>query len=230
MYLYNILIMSWELRWFENDMTNHKLALDWFKTIDEVFIRENLREDRYIFLPNCEDIGIKLRPFNDEKTNKLRFRLEIKWRKDIKSDFSVTGRQIYGIMEDWTKWGWILEDLLVSTDSMVDPFPTTNNGPILKLEKLRFLRRYLIQENTCKSVEWINIDKDEGLQCEITQIVKENAPAWWTIGFESIGKNNKEIEFRNAVQNILKDFVIKLDRKNSIGYPEWIKLNHKSFS
>jgi len=222
--------MPWELRWFENDMTNYKLALDWFKTIGEIFIRENLREDRYIFLRNCKDIGIKLRPFDDEKTNRLRFRLEIKWRKDIKSDFSVTGREIYGNMEDWTKWGWILDDLPVSHNSITDPIPTTNNGPILKLEKLRFLRRYLFQENTCKSVEWLNIDKDQGLQCEITKIMKEDAAAWWTIGFESIGKKNNEIEFRKAVQKILKDFKIKLERKNSVGYPEWIKLNHRSFS
>lgn len=222
--------MPWELRWFENDMTNYKLALDWFKTIGEIFIRENLREDRYIFLRNCKDIGIKLRPFDDEKTNRLRFRLEIKWRKDIKSDFSVTGRQIYGNMEDWTKWRWILDDLPVSPDSIMDPIPTTNNGPILKLEKSRFLRRYLFQENTCKPVEWLNIDKDEGLQCEITKIMKQDAAAWWTIGFESIGKKNNEIEFRKAVQKILKDFKIKLERKNSVGYPEWIKLNHRSFS
>jgi hypothetical protein len=222
--------MPWELRWFEDDMTNYKLALDWFKTIDKVFIREDPREDRYIFLVNSEDIGIKLRPFNDEKTNKLRFRLEIKWRKDIKSDFSVTGRQIYGNMEDWTKLGWLLDDLPLSNDSRIDPFPSPNNGPILKLEKLRFLRRYLFQENSYKSVEWINIDKDDGLQCEITKIMNENATAWWTIGFESIGKRNNEREFRKAVQKILKDFAIKLERKNSVGYPEWIKLNHKSFS
>ena len=68
--------MPWEIRWFDNDMTDYKLALDWFKTIDDIFIRAGPREDRYIFLQNCEDIGIKLRPFNDEKTNKLRFRLE----------------------------------------------------------------------------------------------------------------------------------------------------------
>jgi len=221
--------MSWELRWFENDITDYKLALDWFKTIDDIFIREDPREDRYIFLRNCEDIGIKLRPFNDEKTNKLRFRLEIKWRKDIKCDFSVTDREIYGNMEDWRKLGWILDDLQVSNDSRIDFFPTTNNAPILKLEKLRFLRRYIFQDNTCKPVEWINIDKDKGLQCEITQIMKENAAAWWTIGFESIGTSTNETEFRNAVQKILKDFTIKLERKNSVGYPEWIKLNHKSF-
>ena len=224
--------MSWELRWFENDMTNYKLALDWFKTIDEVFIREDLREDRYILLGNCEDIGIKLRPFNDEKTNKLRFRLEIKWRKDIKTDFSVTDREIYGNPEDWTKLGWTLDDHAVYDDNRIEHFPTTNNAPTLKIEKLRFLRRYIYQEDTCKckSVEWINIDKDDGLQCEITQIMKENVAAWWTIGFESIGNYNNEIEFRNAVQNILKDFTIKLERKNSVGYPEWIKLNHKRFS
>jgi hypothetical protein len=210
-------------------MTDYKLALDWFKTIDDIFIREDPREDRYIFLRNCEDIGIKLRPFNDEKTNKLRFRLEIKWRKDIKCDFSVTDREIYGNMEDWRKLGWLLDDLQVSNDSKIDSFPTANNGPILKLEKLRFLRRYLFQDNKCKSVEWIDIDKDKGLQCEITQIMKENAAAWWTIGFESIGTRTNETEFRKAVQKILKDFTIKLERKNSVGYPEWIKLNHKSF-
>ena len=222
--------MPWEIRWFDNDMTDYKLALDWFKTIDDIFIRAGPREDRYIFLQNCEDIGIKLRPFNDEKTNKLRFRLEIKWRKDIKRDFSVTDREIYGNMEDWGKLGWLLDDLQVSDDSGIDPFPSTNNGPILKLEKLRFLRTYLFQDNTCKSVERINIDKDDGLQFEITRIMKENTAAWWTIGFESIGKKNNEIEFRKAVQKILKDFKIKLERKNSVGYPEWIKLNHRSFS
>ena len=89
---------------------------------------------------------------------------------------------------------------------------------------MRFLRRYLIQDNIYRSVEWINLEKEEGLQCEITKIMKENG-LWWSIGFESLGKKINQGKFRKIVEDILIDFKLKLERKNSVGYPEWIKLN-----
>jgi hypothetical protein len=94
---------------------------------------------------------------------------------------------------------------------------------------MEILRRYNYQD-ILKSVERIDTDSgEEGLQCEITKLNCNNE-IWWSIGFEGIGKKNNELEFRNAIQKILKDFKIKLEKTDSFGYPEWLKCNFNQFS
>lgn len=217
--------MPLELRWFKKDMTDYRLALDWFKSIEGKYIKENIREDRYIFLPNCRDIGIKLRPFNHEKENQVQFRLEIKWRKEI-TEFVLSSHHIYGIIEDWFKWGCSLEGQPISVDGRTYLFSSTNNRPIIKIKKSRFLRRYLFLDNEYRTVDWIDSEKDEGLQLEITKIVRKDI-SWWSVGFEQIGKNKNRLKFLTKVKEIIKDSGIKLENKNSMGYPEWISLNSK---
>jgi hypothetical protein len=220
--------MPWEVRWFDNNLSKYDLALDWFNSIDNKFVREKPREDRYIFLRNSEDIGIKLRSSNYKNEKKFHLWFEIKWRKNIKPNFHVRDRHIYGNLEEWIKWSWVFSDTPVSTDNNTVNFFSTNNGPIIKIKKLRFLRRYIIQENAYESIESPDTSIEEGLQCEITKIIKDNT-TWWSIGFESIGKKNEELSFCNTVQKILKEFRLKLEREDSYGYPGWIRSAANTF-
>lgn len=99
-----------------------------------------------------------------------------------------------------------------------------NNGPIIRIKKIRFLRKFIFEDDTFRSTEWINIEKNEGLQCEITEIIN-GSTSWWSIGFEYIGMNNNHVKFLNAVKKILVNFSSELNNKNSMGYPEWINKN-----
>lgn len=216
-------IMSWEVRWFHKDMTNYFLVIQWFEGKDKMYVKENIREDRYIFLRNCEEIGIKFRDFNYNNKNKSINKLEIKWRKNKKSNFWLVTNDIHGKLENWIKYELVIKEQYSSSKSLINFFSTANK-PVIKLKKLRFLRRFVFQDDMYKPIEWIDIEKDDGLQFEITKI-SNGVLSWWSIGFENIGKKNNQIKFKRAVKNILTDFVVKLENKNSMGYPEWINKN-----
>jgi hypothetical protein len=220
--------MPLEVRWFSKNMTNYKLVDEWFISIDDMFEKEGRRDDQYLFLPNSEDIGIKLRPWNDEKGTKQPSKLEIKWRKKKKTNFDIIDNKISGTLEEWVKWGWVFTTPPETTDKGIDFFSIIPNGPGIIIEKWRTLRKYNYQDIS-KSVTNIDTDSgEEGLQFEITKLICNNE-TWWSIGFEGIGKKNNELEFRNAVQKILKDFQIKLEKTDSCGYPEWLKCNFNQF-
>ena len=221
--------MPLEVRWFSKNMTDYELADKWFTSIDEIFEKE-CREDQYLFLPNSEDIGIKIRPSKDEEGNTKPPKLEVKWRKKKYMDFDIIGNKISGTLEEWIKWGWVFINPPESTDTGIDFFSVLPNGPGIKIKKWRVLRRYNYQD-VSKSVEGINTDSGkEGIQFEITKIkIYSNNETWWSVGFEGIGKKNNESEFRNTIQKILKDFKIKLEKADSFGYPEWLKRNFNQF-
>jgi len=218
--------MPWEIRWFDNNLSKYIMALDWFQGIDDKFMQENLREDQYFFLPHCEDIGFKLRPSNYENRNKFLYSIEIKLRKHIIPNFQLPENSICGNLENWMKYSWVLmEDKVVINNTDEVKLSYLSDSNLVKVKKLRNLRRYVINNNGCKSIACNGLKIDEGLQCELTRIT-ENKQTWWSIGFEGYGNKNQELNFCKAVKFILKDFPLKLDREHSFGYPKW--LNYSS--
>ncbi|MDR4510692.1 MAG: hypothetical protein MRJ93_03190 [Nitrososphaeraceae archaeon] len=217
--------MPWEIRWFDNNLSKYKMALEWFKCIDDKFVQEKIREDQYFFLPNCDNIGIKLRPSNYKNRNKLLYSIEIKLRKQIIPNFELKEKSIYGNLEKWIKYSWVLmEDNVVINNNDKVKLSFLNDIHIVKVKKSRNLRRYAIKNNTCRSITSNNLRIDEGLQCELTKIT-ENEQTWWSLGFEGFGEKNQELIFRTTVGFILKDFTLKLDRSHSFGYPKWLNFS-----
>lgn len=217
--------MPWEIRWFDNNLSKYTISLEWFKGIDDRFVIEKIREDQYFFLPNCEDIGIKLRPSNYENRNKLLYSIEIKLRKHIISNFELPEKSIYGNLEKWIKYSWVLmEDKVVINNNDILKLTCLNDSDIVKVKKLRNLRRYAIKNNTCKSIHGNNLRIEAGLQCELTKVI-ENDQTWWSLGFEGYGEKNQELIFRKTVEFILKDFPLKLSRAHSFGYPKWLNFS-----
>jgi hypothetical protein len=220
--------MPLEIRWFNKNNIDYDLAYIWFKSMDPIFKTE-CREDQYLFLPNSEDIGIKLRPWKDEEGNEKSQKFEIKWRKKRTLNFDLISNKLSGTLEEWVKWSWIFTNPPESTDNNFDFFSTLPNGPGIKIKKYRLLRSYSYQDIS-KSLQRINTDSgEEGIQLEITKLIC-NDETWWSLGFEGIGKKNNESEFSDAIKKILKDFKIILDKTDSFGYPEWIKNNFHHLS
>jgi hypothetical protein len=212
-----------EIRWFNKNNNDYNVAYNWFQSVDPIFEME-YREDQYLFLPNSEDIGIKLRPWKDGEGNEKPPKFEIKWRKKKIPNFDLISNKISGTLEEWVKWSWIFTDPPESTDSKIDFFSILPNGPGIKIKKWRILRSYRYQDLS-KSLQRINTDSgEEGLQFEVTKLICNNE-TWWSIGFEGIGKKNNEFEFSNSIKKILKDFKLVLDKTDSFGYPEWLKKN-----
>ncbi len=82
-----------ELRWFYRG-TLPEETLQWFQQ-DQLgkYVAPEEREDVYLYLPECEYMGIKLR----------QGRLEVKWRK---AELGVVGfgDRVEGKAEKWGKW------------------------------------------------------------------------------------------------------------------------------
>lgn len=214
-------IMPWEARWFSADMNKHEILLEWFKALDSVFESE-VRDDHYVFAPQSDDVGIKLRQQVGEGETRKPPKLEIKWRRTQPKEFTACGGKIAGFAEEWIKWGWLGSPSEVNDDD-VDFYAEFPGGPVLTIGKTRLLRRYQFDTDGIKSVKWIGEGKD-GLSCEITEIrVKDSS--WWSFGLEGFGTKNNKLEFQTAANRILNDLPIELGKTESLGYPSWIKMN-----
>lgn len=214
--------MPWEIRWFDNNLSKYIVAFDWFKGIDDKFVKESLRKDQYFFLPHCEDMGVKLRPSYSENRDKLLYSLEIKLRKHIRPNFKLPEKSIYGNLENWIKYSWVLmEDKVVINNTDKVKLSSLSDSQLVTVKKSRFLRRYTIKNDVCKSISGNDLTTNVGLQCELTKITK-NKKTWWSIGFEGYGNKNNETIFLNVVKFILKNFPLNLDREHSFGYPKWL--------
>jgi hypothetical protein len=214
--------MPWEARWFGADMHKHDALLKWFKSSEHAFVSE-VRDDRYVFAPYSEDIGIKLRGQPGEAEGKKPPTLEIKWRRRTSGqEFSISEGRVVGVAEEWIKWSWVGSPS-EANDGSVDLFAEFPKGPVVTMTKTRLLRRYEFSRKGVRSVEWIGKDKD-GLSCEITEIrVKDKR--WWSLGLEGFGTKNDKVEFQNAAKIVLKEVSVLLEKKDSYGYPRWIKNN-----
>lgn len=89
----NTMQLTAELRWFYRG-TLPEETLQWFQQEQlGKYVAPEEREDVYLYLPECEYMGIKLR----------QERLEVKWRK---AELGVVGfgDQVEGKAEKWGKW------------------------------------------------------------------------------------------------------------------------------
>ena len=212
--------MPLEVRWFSKNIGYYESVYKWFTSDDQIFEKE-IRKDQYLFLPNSEDIGIKLRSWKDNSHTKLP-KLEIKWRKKKNTNLDILNNRISGTLEEWVKWSWILTHHPESTDYLIDFFSTVPNGPGIEVKKYRTIKKYNYIDLS-KSIERINTNSgEEGLQCEVTKINCNNKIEW-SIGFEEICIKSNELKFLDAVKKLLKDFQIILKNVDSYGYPKWLQ-------
>lgn len=199
-----------ELRWFYRGTLPAEIK-DWFA---EDGLGQHLggleeREDTYLYIPECEDLGVKLR----------QGKLEIKWRK---TDLGVLCLRdnLAGKTEKWMKW--TCEEAAAES---LNPDRFMQRKPWIVVKKVRSQRHYQVSTDTTAAPLSVPKVVDQGCSVEITQLTVQGSD-WWSLGFEASGDDHRlKTNLLSVVTYIFKSYRgPKLQAQDSYAYPHWLFL------
>lgn len=201
------MIETAEIRWFiKGEMPKEVFA--WFDGYDDFPASTQTRTDHYLRLPGTM-IGIKIREGL----------IEHKQKGDGVGEFWGDG-VCSGNMEQWQKWSFPLND-----DTAIAEMLSTYPESWLEITNERSLRILILdKEGYVKSTSYEEVS-GTAVGWELTKITIEGVgKSWWTIGFESFGRDNELKETLIRVCNtILTDCPLALVEENCYSYPELFK-------
>ena len=198
---------SAELRWFCRGHPPAGLT-DWFRSGDVPPTCEATRDDLYLSLPGCDNLGIKLRQGN----------VELK-RLSRRGGMERLRADVPGRVEEWIKWSFPLAE-----ESSTDAVLAEGDRAWLKVTKTRMLRKYEVTGTEVRVVNGAS-RVAEGCNLELTTLVI-SGEAWWTLGFEAFGaESNVERNLRLALQSELADSRFPtMKAEDSYSFPEWLRI------
>ncbi|MBW4613968.1 MAG: hypothetical protein KME21_11970 [Desmonostoc vinosum HA7617-LM4] len=203
-----------ELRWFYPGAIPENVQV-WFEQnclIDKKQAPQE-REDWYLYSPECDYLGIKLR----------QGRLEVKWRK---AEFGTVrfGELVEGKVEKWHKW--LCED---STGESFQPAMVLENSVWVNVQKVRHSQLYQVLPDFSAQPVISNEQIDNGCSVEITELRVENQ-AWWSLAFEAFGEDARLLEnLRLTTSRVFNTYRwSKLLAADSYAYPHWLKVIRNS--
>ncbi|MUL35602.1 hypothetical protein [Gloeocapsopsis dulcis] len=205
-----------EMRWF-NPGKLPEGVLQWFEQDQLGYLAPaEEREDIYLYVPESEFVGIKLR----------QGRLEIKWRKAELGDLQFG--KVTGKTEKWAKW--LCED---ASNESFQPQDVMGKKAWVSLKKMRTQRKYRISpEQTIVAIS-VN-DSSDCAECsaggdrtcsvEITQL-EINSNPWWSLAFEaSIIDESPLANLKCVAEWIFENYPGELQIENSYAYPTWLDI------
>lgn len=196
-----------ELRWFTCGEIPEAIA-QWF-TSDargEHLAPSEEREDIYLYVPESDFVGIKLR----------QARLEIKWR--IAELGVVSIDQVAGKAEKWRKW--LCED---DTKESFQPSEVTGKAWV-SVKKKRTQRKYEVTSRQSVVAIPVNQSGDRICSVELTQLEIYNQ-AWWSLAYEASGADEFET-LKIVAESMQSDAALKLQLQDSYAYPHWLEQNY----
>lgn len=204
------MLISNELRWFYAGKLPENILL-WFQQtcmIDPLKSPEQ-REDLYLYSPECDYLGIKLR----------QGRLEVKWRQASLGMMSF-GQLVSGNAEKWGKW--LCED---SQGESFQAATVLSNSCWVNVQKVRYSQLFQVFADFSVQAVATNERIDNGCSVEITNLlVQENA--CWSLAFEAFGEDRRIKENLQATASWVFDTYqnSQLAIANSYAYPHWLGL------
>lgn len=208
-----------EMRWFYRGNLPQEIS-HWFQQdeLGEHLAPPEEREDVYLYLAECDYLGIKLR----------QGRLEIKWRKAELGVVSF-GDRVEGKAEKWGKW--LCED---PTKESFQPAGVAGKKEWVGVKKVRPVRQYQVLPEASITAVPVNESIDQGCTVELTEL-SINGNVWWSLAFEAFGEDDCLMHNLEAVASfVFKTYRgPKLQAGNSYAYPSWLCLvvrNHSNRS
>lgn len=198
-----------EVRWFFRGDVPTEVE-EWFCSHGPDAEEQPPRVDHYLQIVEGDSLGIKLREG----------RVEVKQRYGQQT-IRRFGNQTEGCVEQWCKWSFEL-----AQTSDLDATLKGNSSKWIGIKKNRKLHTFCGLDHqpardlsSCGSL-------DQGCSWEIAKVkVDGSEEAWWSVGFEAFGKENKLWE----TLLIVAERILSLDKaptfeiKHSYGYPSWLK-------
>jgi hypothetical protein len=203
------MLTTYELRWFSPGTIPQDIEL-WFEQncLLEPLQPPEEREDIYLYLPNSDFLGIKLR----------QGRLEVKWRT---AELGVVGfgEFVEGKAEKWGKWLCCDE-----TKESFQPNLVLNNPCWVSVQKVRYSQIYQVLGESPQPVSSPE-GVDNGCSIELTHLIIQET-SWWSLALEAFGE---DVRLMNNLQltasYLFKNYqVFKLLAQNSYAYPRWLSL------
>lgn len=162
-----------EIRWF---FKNHNPSIEnWFQNKGLSFVTSKPRTDRYLPLPDQENLSVKLR---EEK-------LEVKKREQPASEGKIAAAE--GMFEDWVKWCF--------------PVDTKEETHWLAVKKNRLAIKITKDH---KQYIFASVDDlpPFGCQVDYVKLLIKNQ-TWHTVGFEWFGDHHMTLD-ANIVIDIVE--------------------------
>jgi hypothetical protein len=223
---------SAETRWFLPGFDQWDQFFNWYtlqgqlKLVEEIedyvqqpkaapFVKEERqRIDEYLFLPDCDKVGVKQR----------QGRLEVKALAMGPRPFTLD--KVAGRMDQWVKWSF-------KPSEAIDKSLETDlhqSGPWLKVDKKRYTQKYSFDSESLIAVSpdaWPNA----GCNIELTRLhVDSRIDTWMTFGFEAFGPSGQIVALLNeALQYFFTSHgpsPIRIEGRDSLSYPSWLVLLH----
>jgi hypothetical protein len=171
------MLYSAEVRWFLLTKSFDSIeGADWFLAAksDIGTPEAEDRVDRYLVLPDCDSVGVKVRG---------RSRFEIKAQISSPRPWRINA-DINGRMDQWVKWSYHGEELSKIEESLL------RAGRWLTVKKKRHLRKFSVEGSLFVEVPSAQ-ELTIGCDVEMTSIeVEEAEPGrryWCSFGFEAFG-------------------------------------------
>lgn len=196
-----------ELRWFYPGKLPEVVA-EWFGQDQLGYLAPaEEREDIYLYVPESDFVGIKLR----------QGRLEIKWRKAELGTLQFG--KVSGKAEKWAKW--LCED---PSNESFQPQEVVEKKAWVSIKKMRTQRKYQISPDQIIIAIPVNESGDRTCSVEITQL-EINSNFWWSLAFEaSITDESPINNLKPVAEWIFNTYPGKLQTENSYAYPTWLDI------
>ena len=197
---------SGEARWFFHGAASG--AADNWLAFDEPEEVQDQRTDRYLVLPGCETVGIKIREGN----------FEIKAQASPSRPVTYTDA-VAGFCNTWVKWSRSADDFSGITDRPRD------DERWVFVRKQRRVKLFSLESGEPEEVPYGGRRLAAGCQVERTDIeVLSGADRWWSFSFEAFGEpaellRNLELTVRHVAN---RNAAISLREDDSMSYPEWL--------
>ena len=212
--------LSGEVRWFSKGGADD--ALEQWITSGGLAESQEQRVDRYLVLPGCTTVGIKIREGN----------FEVKARTSP-SEFVAYTDTVAGFCNSWVKWSRPLDDLPGVAA------PGGDDERWVFVRKQRAVRLFSLESGEPEEVAYGGHWLAAGCQVEKTDIEVlpstdgnkqpedvdwSLAERWWSFSFEAFGESaqllrNLDVTVRYVAHS---EPAIALGRNDSMSYPEWL--------
>ncbi|MCX7594581.1 MAG: hypothetical protein N2235_12615 [Fischerella sp.] len=204
------MLTTYELRWFYPGKVPEDMQ-HWFEQncLVQPIQPPEAREDLYLYSPECEFLGIKLR----------QGQLEIKWRK-AELGLVRFGEFIEGKVEKWTKW--LCQDPMEESSQLQQ---ILSHPAWVSIKKVRYSQHYQVSSQFSLQPVSSKENIDNGCSVELTHLVISDRH-WWSLAFEAFGDDARlldNLQFTaNSIFNTYEGS--KLLAVDSYAYPIWLAL------
>lgn len=210
------MLYSAEVRWFLLTKSFDSIeGADWFLAAksDIGTPEAEDRVDRYLVLPDCDSVGVKVRG---------RSRFEIKAQISSPRPWRINA-DINGRMDQWVKWSYHGEELSKIEESLL------RAGRWLTVKKKRHLRKFSVEGSLFVEVPSAQ-ELTIGCDVEMTSIeVEEAEPGrryWCSFGFEAFGPSARTSQILSEASHKFfqvyeGDSGFPLFNGHSLNYPAW---------